>query len=457
MLNRLKQVFRKKRPAATPTKPHIIPPTAHKLSPADISSGALAVTDRLEEAGFSAFVVGGSVRDLLLDRHPKDFDVATNATPEEIKNLFRRAHIIGRRFQIVHVRSGRETIEVTTFRADHDSVAEGADSPSRHAQELSRRSQAGLLLRDNVFGSIDEDARRRDFTANALYYHPRDNLIYDYANGMADIRQRVLRIMGDPETRYREDPVRMLRAVRFAAKLGFALEARTAAAIPGLRHLLRDISPPRLFDEMPKLFLDGHGHATFQHLQQYQLFDALFPETAAQLAGGDALGVRFVEQALTNTDLRIAAGRPVTPTFLFAALLWPATHARLLQLLAQGEAPFRALQIAGADITAAQLRRIAIPRRFTLPMQEIWDLQLRLPNRAGANAARLVAHPRFRAAYDFVLLREQAGEDLGGLGDWWTRYQSADDAERSAMSLAVETPVAPRRPRRRRPRKAAAP
>ncbi|HLS99075.1 MAG TPA: polynucleotide adenylyltransferase PcnB [Porticoccaceae bacterium] len=445
MLKRLIKIFAPRKSRPPTVGPHILKAGQHAIKPRDISSGASKIVDMLEEHKFQAYVVGGCVRDILLGRHPKDFDVATNATPEEVKALFRRARIVGRRFQIVHVHMGRDLVEVTTFRANH-----GGGSGRGAVQ-----SDQGMLLRDNVFGDINEDAQRRDFTVNALYYHPRDNTLYDYAGGLADIEARRLRIIGDPETRFREDPVRMLRAARFAGKLGFTIDPATAAPIRQLAPLLRDIPAARLFDEWLKLFLSGHALATFRVLREFGLFRELFPLVDPMLDEGDGLYLRFVEQALMNTDERIRDDKRVTPAFLLAALLWPPVVKATGHFLAKGENPAMAMQKAGGQVVAHQVDRIAIPRRFSQPMREIWDLQQRLPLRHGRRADHLLEVPRFRAGYDFVLLREQAGEDLGGLGRWWTRYQEADDAERQAMVKAVESQGSGGQPqrRRRRPRR----
>lgn len=439
LINMLAPASAKKKRA--PAGPHKIPAGKHNLKPNQISAGAREVVKVLADNGYQAFVVGGCVRDALLDLHPKDFDVATNATPEEVRNLFRRSRIVGRRFRIVHVMMGRETIEVTTFRAGH------GDGDHTNAVQ----SEQGMLLRDNVYGNIEEDARRRDFTVNALYFDPRDNTIFDYADGVADIAKRTLVVIGDPETRYREDPVRMLRAARFAAKLGFAISPESARPIPHLAPLIADVPPARLFDEILKLFLSGHALATFHQLEQFGLLAQLFPQTAACLAA-DTTGIQrpFIEQALVNTDKRIRNNQRVTPAFLLAALLWPAVEKARAGYEQRNEIPAMAMQKAGGVVVARQVERIAIPRRFTQPMREIWELQLRLPNRTGTRAAHLISLPRFRAAYDFVLLREQAGEDLDNLGYWWTRYQEADENARRTLVEALGRPTGDKRKRRRR-------
>ncbi|MGS2724206.1 polynucleotide adenylyltransferase PcnB [Porticoccus sp. GXU_MW_L64] len=441
MLNWLKNKLPKSG-SARDNAPHTLTAKQHPISPRDISKAARDVVDTLSDAGYQAYLVGGCVRDLLLKTHPKDFDVATDATPEEVKNLFRRSRIVGRRFQIVHVRFGREVIEVTTFRAHHQGNGKQA-----------QQSKQGMLLRDNVFGDIDQDAARRDFTVNAFYYQPGNNTIYDYANGLRDLQKRTLRMIGDPEQRYREDPVRMLRAARFAAKLGFEIEPKTAQPIRKLAKLLRDIAPARLFDEVIKLLMSGNGLATFRLLREQQLFAELFPATDELLKDGNTL--EFIEQALTNTDQRIRGGKRVTPAFLYAAILWPVVVKHSQRFLASGESPTYAWQHGGNLAIEQQIPRIAIPRRFTTPMREIWNLQQRLPRRAGKQAERLVEHPRFRAGYDFVLLREQAGEDLQGLGQWWTLYQEADDKKRQDMCAKLHSGKRPggQQRRKRRPKR----
>ncbi len=441
MLKKLSKMFRRRSPTAV-NEPHVISSEQHPLSPEQISAGARKVVEQLSSDGYEAFLVGGCVRDLLMGLKPKDFDVATDATPEQVNQLFRRSRIVGRRFQIVHVRMGSEIIEVTTFRAHH--------TDKKNNRDDSRRSSKGMLLRDNIFGSINDDASRRDFTMNALYYHPQDNSIYDYADGLPDIEQRLIHIIGSPVERYREDPVRMLRAIRFAAKLGFQIEDNTAAAITKVHNLLADIPPARLFDEVLKLLMNGHALVTFHLLRQYQLFGILFPATEEALANDPGYYLPFVEKALTNTDIRIRSGMRVTPAFLFAALLWPALK-ELSKQFEQGDAPpLYALQQAAGEITTRQCQRVAIPRRFTLPMREIWELQLRLPRRAGSQAFRLLENKRFRAGYDFLLLREDVGEIEPGLGDWWTKFQDVDEDKRQAMAESVQQPKNKRRRRRKK-------
>jgi poly(A) polymerase len=444
MIRRLLNIFRN-----NPTKggTRIIPRDKHNISRKLISRSALKVMKRLEEANHEAYLVGGGVRDLLLGGRPKDFDVATSATPEQVKHLFRGARIIGRRFRIVHVRFGREIIEVTTFRGQHD------DSSNRkHAA----RSEQGMLLRDNVYGDVRSDALRRDFTVNALYYTASDFSVHDYTHGMEDIVHRKVRMIGEPKARYQEDPVRMLRAVRFAAKLDFDIEPATAKPIRPMAELLRNIPAARLFDETLKLFMAGYAARTLELLHEYSLLQHLIPAAAATLDNDeDNIDKQLIIQAMHNTDHRIHSNKRVTPAFIFAALLWPAMNREQARLQAKGEHPVKAHQNAAQNVISAQLSHTAIPKRFLQTTREIWDLQGRLPRRQGKKAERLFEHPRFRAAYDFVLLREQAGENLGGLGDWWTRYQEVSFEEREAMVNKLQEPRG-KKPRRRRRKPASA-
>lgn len=407
------------------TEPAIIPRPEHTISRSQISPSALKVLYRLHNAGYQAYLVGGGVRDLLLGREPKDFDVATDARPEEIKDLFRNSRMIGRRFRLVHVRFGGEIIEVSTFRA---LAADDDDHPELHLDD------SGRILRDNVFGSVVEDAFRRDFTVNALYYNIEDFSVVDQVNGLPDLRAGLLRLIGDPETRYREDPVRMLRAIRFAAKLGFRIEQRTAEVIPVLAPLMRDIPPARLFEEVLKLFLGGYAAQTFEELLRYDLFRQLFPLTEEALAHEEnAFPLTFVAKALENTDLRISEGRPVTPFFLFAVLLWEPVRRRAEVLEQQDTSPGDAIRLAADEVCAAQLDTVALPRRFSTPMREIWQLQPRFEHRTGKRALRLLGHPRFRAAYDFLLLRAQTGEADPELAEFWTQFQVADANEQRTL------------------------
>ncbi len=405
---------------ATSIEPTIIPRDAHVISRSQISDKAITVLYRLKNAGYGAYLVGGGVRDLSLGREPKDFDVATDATPEQVKALFRNCRLIGRRFRLAHVHWGPEIIEVATFRAP----------PSSSTDNGERAQEEGMILRDNLYGTIEEDALRRDFTINALYYNIADFSVVDYAGGMADLQAGRIRLMGDPAVRYREDPVRMLRAVRFAAKLGFIIDPATATPIPRMADLLDDIPPARLFDEVLKLFMAGQGVETFEALRQHGLFRYLFPATDTAL-DDDEHGqcMRFLALALSSTDERVNAGRPVTPAFLFAALLWPAILAQLPAGRLQTAINRELFEQAVTEALDRQLRQVAIPKRFALPMREIWALQPRFDTRSEAKARRLFTHPRFRAAYDFLLLRGEAGLVDPDLAQWWhTHTTSSADA-----------------------------
>jgi poly(A) polymerase len=422
-----------------------IPREDHPVSRKNISDNALKVMSRLRSQGFQAFLVGGAVRDLLLDGHPKDFDIATDATPEEVHELFRNSRVIGRRFRIVHVRFGREIIEVTTFRGHHDNDEDEPPKPRESTQ-----ADSGMLLRDNVFGSLEDDAVRRDFTVNALYYCSSDFCVYDYVDGLSDLENKQIRIIGDAEQRYREDPVRMLRAVRFAAKLGFSIAPETVGPIPELAYMLEAVPAARLFDEMLKLFMAGNALGTFTLLHQHQLLEHLFPASARELEDRPE-NVSLIEAAMRSTDDRIAIDKPVTPAFVLAALLWAPTLRLSYQFEDEGENPTKAMQEAIQSIISEQLHHIAIPKRFTMPMKEIWEFQSRLLNRS-KKPVSLLSHRRFRAAYDFLLLREQAGEDLDGLGAFWTELQEKNpDIVVDKTSESSDEPS--RRPRRRRRRR----
>jgi len=399
---------------------------------------------RLREAGFGAYLVGGAVRDLLVGGHPKDFDVATDATPEQVKGLFRNCRLIGRRFRLAHVVFGREIIEVATFRANSD---DGSGD---------RELENGRLVRDNVYGTIEDDAIRRDFTCNALYYAIEDFSVRDYTGGFEDVQARLMKLIGDPEQRYREDPVRMLRAVRLAAKLGFEIEAATAEPIPRLAGLLDEAAPARLFEEILKLFLSGHGVAGFEGLERYGLLQALFPESAAALRSNRSGALRrMLIEGLRNTDARVANDEPVSPSFLFALLMWPAFCRTLIALQRQGVQEEEAQRRAADRVTLHQLERVALPRRFSLPMQEIWLLQARFASRQRKRVFRTLAHPRFRAAFDFLMLRQVASPDHAADVEFWRDAQQQSGQElvsaiEAAGAEASEEGAAPRKRRRRR-------
>ncbi len=433
--------FSAKTRTVTITTATIISRDEHNLSRANISPNALKVLYRLNSAGYQAYLVGGGVRDLLLGREPKDFDVATDAKPEEVKAVFKNCRLIGRRFRLAHVFFGRETIEVATFRSKND--AEGRDE---------EQSDQGMLLRDNVYGTIEEDALRRDFSVNALYYGVEEFSIVDYAGGLQDLEAGRLRLLGDPELRYREDPVRMLRAVRFASKLGFTIDPSCESCITELSHLLKDVPAARLFEEVLKLFMGGTAVIAFEKLRHYDLFKALFPETDEVLSFEEHdFPITFVNRGLENTDNRIAEGKPVTPAFLFAVLLWEPVRLLAKELEEEDGLPaIEAMQEAGYEVLKEQLQHVSLPKRFSIPMREIWALQYRFERRTGKQAQRLAAHPRFRAAYDFLLLRAAAGETDRALADWWTKYQEVDDGER--IKMVNELRGTGRGPKRRKPR-----
>jgi len=450
--------------------PRIIMVEEHGINPALISRNAVKVTSTLQQAGYQAFIVGGAVRDLLLGIKPKDFDVATNATPEQVQALFRRSRIIGRRFQIVHVTfyGGREQeiIEVSTFRALVDAVASETLPEGRRLKraELDSKTHAidasGRVLRDNVWGTQAEDAERRDFTINAMYYDPAAQTVYDYHHGMEDMRARTLRMIGDPVTRYREDPVRMLRVVRFAAKTGFDIDESTRQPIAGLASLIHNVPSARLFDEMLKLLMSGHAWASLQELRKAGLHKGLLP--LLDVALEQPLGQRFVQLALDNTDRRVQAGKPVSPGFLFAALLWHHVLQRWTALREAGEHPIAALNTAMDDVLERQTGQLAIQRRFVTDMRDIWGMQPRFEKRVGRMPFRLLESPRFRAGFDFLHLRCQSGEQPEEMADWWQSFQNADsdgrealiESARGARSQAAEGEGGARKKRRRRgPRK----
>ena len=417
----------------------------HDISRRDMSRAALNVLYGLNKGGFEAYLVGGCLRDILNGVTPKDFDVVTNATPEEVQKLFRRARVIGRRFKIVHVYFGQDVIEVATFRA--------LSEPDEREE-----SEHGMILRDNIYGSIEEDALRRDFTLNALYYNIENFALYDFMGSLDDIREKRIRIIGDPERRYREDPVRMLRAARFAAKMQFELEPETEKPIHQLGLSLHQVPAPRMFDEVLKLFLTGHALASMKSLQQLGLLEILIPEAGKHLHDASIGPVwhKLIERACINTDKRIAENRPVTPAFLFAVLLWPAVVARTEKHLQHGIPFAPARQKAAGQVIHNQNEITAIPKRFAQVIREIWDMQLRLDKRQGRHAEVLVADSRFRAGYDFLLLREECGEIEPGLGDWWTRYQREEEHGRMEMVRQLGRADAPAKKKRRRRRKPAA-
>ncbi len=392
----------------------------HQINPSLVSGNAIRVTSTLQQAGFKAFIVGGAVRDLLLGVKPKDFDIATDATPDQVKRLFRRAFIIGKRFQIVHVMFGSDLLEVTTFR--------GASSDGAPKDEF------GRVLRDNTFGEQPEDATRRDFTINAMYYDPASQTVLDYHGGMADIRKKTLRIIGQPEARYREDPVRMLRVVRFAAKLQFEIAPGTRAPIRLMAPLIDNVPTARVFDEMLKLLSSGHALACLKQLRHEGLHHGLLPLLDVVLE--QPLGARFVTLALNNTDERVRQGKTISPGFLFAALLWHQVLEKWQAYEATGEPAIPALHLAADDVLQTQTESLALQRRIGTDMRDIWAMQPRFDRRIGKTPYKLIEHPRFRAGLDFLILRAASGEIEQELADWWTDFLAADAVGRETLLAA---------------------
>ncbi len=423
-----------------PPQPKIIPFGSHGIARDSISACALRVTQTLQRHEFSAFVVGGAVRDLLLGGRPKDYDVATDATPEEVRALFRRSRVIGRRFRIVHVMCGREIVEVSTFRGTNPTD----EADGRVADEH------GRILRDNVFGTQEQDATRRDFSINALFYDPATQEIWDYHNGVADLRRRRLRMIGEPEARYREDPVRMLRAVRLAATTGLEIDPRARKPIRRLAPLLANVPAARLMDELLKLLFSGHAGAGIALLRREGLQHGVLPMLDRVMS--ERTGERLVTVALEATDQRVLSGKPVLPGFLFGALLWREVFAASQRFEEKGEPAVPALYRAMDQILKRQAEKLAIHNRFTADMKEIWAMQPRFLQRSGKRPYRLLEHPRFRAGYDFLRLRCESGEIDAAIGEWWERFQHAGEAARAQMLVQRAEPGRRRR-RRRRPRR----
>jgi len=424
-----------------PSTPKIIPRAAHNVSRDEISKSALKVLYRLHKAGYQAFLVGGCVRDAMLELHPKDFDIATNATPEQVRALFGNCRLIGRRFRLAHVRFGREVIEVATFRA----AANHKDDDHAHDEE-------GRIVRDNVYGSIEEDVWRRDFTCNALYYNIADFSIWDYTGGVDDVEHRRLVLIGDPDKRMREDPVRMLRAVRFAAKLDFSIDSAAEKAMAKDVPLLANVPAARLFDEFLKLFQAGFADRTFDLLRHYKLFAQLFPATDKELDRDPAF-LEFVKAALRNTDRRVKEGKSVTPMFLIGVFQWSST--KKLAAIRRAEEKMsesQSLSLASYELSAEQQRRIAIPRRFTVPMREMLALQPRFEQTRGKRAIKLLEHRRFRAAYDFMALLADVGQFDRDKAKFWTDVQNQSAEERAASFQINAQPKGKKRRRRRRRR-----
>ncbi len=472
----------------TPGAPRKYTQAEHGIDRRDISEAAIRTCEGLQAAGYDAFVVGGAVRDLLLGRHPKDFDIATSATPEQVRGVFRRSRIIGRRFRIVHVMFGPETIEVTTFRGaggepeapaaeiaaeknsdqlevddvdvDVDTRADESENnnrsrrrprDARRNQPIGPKSQAdehGRLLRDNVFGNQQEDAIRRDFTMNALFYDPAREEVWDYVNGVPDIQKKRVVMIGDPAERYREDPVRMLRASRLAGKLGFTIDAATEAPIATMAPLLENVPAARLFDEMLKLLLSGHSLLCIEKLRALGLHKKLLPIIDSLLENPQSRP--FVVAALNQTDARIAVDKSVSPSFLFAALFWFPMQNRQAALMAKGVRPVQAMHEAMDDVLDEQRKTLAIPRRYDPMVKELWAHQSKFLQRSAVKAYRVLSHPGFRACYDFFELRAEVGDAPQDVAHWWAKFQIASDAEREAMFLPDDEPKKKRRRKRKK-------
>ena len=456
--------------AVTPQKlfPELIPREAHSMRNSDLSPNTLKVLQHLITKGYKAYAVGGCIRDKLMGSKPKDFDVVTNATPDQIKECFRNCRLIGRRFRLAHITFGREIIEVATFRGHHD--AEPATQPNAPEQianntqksnprskrkiddgVLAKKNEAGQLLRDNIFGSIEEDAARRDFTFNAMYFDVSDESILDFAKGLDSISSRTIVMIGDSAIRFREDPVRMIRAIRFACKLNMRLPDILSLSIQKHAYLLANIPPARLFEEVSKLLLSGTGEATFVSLLKHNLLSQLFPLLAALLKDDSSKEYQFICNMLRNTDKRINNEQRITPAFLYAAFLWYPMEERAQELMFDSTMPLHdAINLASAEILQQQSRRIMIPKRFSTPVREIWALQLRLQRRQGKRCLQLLTHPKFRAAYDFLLLRASVeGGNLLELANWWTSIQEVSSNQQTKMVNELPNKTPRKRPKRK--------
>ena len=443
------------------SEPRTVPKEQHGIGREAISQGSRKVCEMLHAQSHQAYVVGGAVRDLLLGLRPKDFDVATDAYPEEVHRIFRRSRLIGKRFKLVHVMFGEETVEVSTFRArtpagtethgrdrhERDPVVDEHDRGRSHERDHVV-DEHGRVVRDNIYGTREDDAIRRDFTVNALYYDPASETILDYHNGLRDLQRKSVRIIGDARARYREDPLRMLRAVRFAAKAGFSIDERTRKPIRELAHLLGNVPPSRVYEEMQKLLLSGHAATGLRALRSEGLLHGLLP--LLDVIFEQPMGERFVTLALEQTDSRVRSGKSVSPAFLFAALLWHEVLAAWKKAQQRGLKPIPALYEAMDAVLDIQTDKLAIPRRLTAVMKEIWALQPRFEQRSGRRPFGLLALERFRAGFDFLVLRSASGEAPAELAQWWEKFQQAGEAERQAMLMAPQPGDRGRRRRRRR-------
>ncbi len=448
----IKKFIRRVLRLGSDSEPRTVPKEQHGIGREAISQGSRKVCEVLHGRGYQAYVVGGAVRDLLLGFRPKDFDVATDAYPEEVHKVFRRSRLIGKRFKLVHVMFGEETVEVSTFRARTPAETERHDR-DRFQERDHVVDEHGRVVRDNIYGTREDDAIRRDFTINALYYDPASETLLDYHNGLRDLQRKSVRIIGDARARYREDPLRMLRAVRFAAKAGFSIDERTRKPIRELAHLLGNVPPSRVYEEMQKLLLSGHAATGLRELRGEALHHGLLP--LLDVIFGQPMGERFVTLALEQTDSRVRSGKSVSPAFLFAALLWHEVLAAWKKAQQRGLKPIPALFEAMDAVLDIQTDKLAIPRRLTAVMKEIWALQPRFEQRSGRRPFGLLAHERFRAGFDFLVLRSASGEAPEELTQWWEKFQQAGEAERQAMLMAPQP--GERRRRRRRRRRSALP
>ncbi len=458
VINLCKKLIKKSTPNTASEQavftPTVISRNDHPVSRKQISPNALKVLYRLNKGGYKAYLVGGGVRDILLGISPKDFDIATNATPEQINDLFRNCRLIGRRFRLAHILFGREIIEVATFRGHHDTN----NTSNKETQKVSKQSDQGMLLRDNIYGTIEEDAERRDFTINALYYSATDFTVHDFAGGIADINDRTIKLIGDPETRYREDPVRMLRAIRFATKLDMTISPETEQPIKPLASLLNNIPAARMFEEFNKLFLSGKALDNFHQLRHYGLFTYFFPATDYALKNNvDEHIEKLIVLALKNTDTRIANEQRVTPAFLFAAILWYPLQAALRHINAQQKlTPQDAFFAAYHQVMTEQQQAIAIPKRFQLVIKDIWILQDRLTRREPKKVMKTFQLPKFRAGYDFLLLRSEIEQNsLVEDALWWKNFQDVQPETQQQMLKQLPNKSPRRTVRKRKKPKAA--
>ncbi|HSW70303.1 MAG TPA: polynucleotide adenylyltransferase PcnB [Gammaproteobacteria bacterium] len=427
----------KESPAAKNTvQPIIIPRNEHSISRAAISQNALKVLYRLHGAGYGAYLVGGCVRDLLFGFRPKDFDIATDARPEDVRKLFKNCRLIGKRFRLAHILFGKEIIEVATFRTHHEKAHE------QHA----KKSHHGMILRDNVYGTIEDDVWRRDFTINALYYNIADFSVVDYTGGMQDIKNKLLRMIGDPEQRFLEDPVRLLRAVRFLGKLSIHVSPETEKLLNQLSHSLQHVSPARLFQEVLKLFQEGATAATFELLHKYRLFEQLFSQTAETLNQPETK--KLLDEALINTDARAKEGKTISPAFLLAVFLWRPVLQQSIHLKTEQLPPYAALEKALQSVLQIQAKQLAVPRTLLISVREICMLQHHFNYRYGSKPYRILEHPRFRAAYDLLILRTKAGEPVAEIAEWWTAFHLGDASAREKLLKTGNKPAASKKRRR---------